>query len=227
MTQKTLIPLPQDLPDFQSALADLGRVPDILYRGLEYAAYKTSSYRDAEFPKKWLDACLSAAIFRAHAIEFLKQEGLDAGPDGPRWWFNRLPFLGISFYYNRLHIRILKGPGGALPGCGISGRRKKFYNQLPSNYLIGNAPMRSKANLIVLWDFDSAYALAQLWLALPANGGRRPQDVSVFWCDPLVHPAEKAAPPPPPTTQDDGMDELVRPRTEAAKDEDMGQSGAR
>jgi hypothetical protein len=42
-----------------------------------------------------------------------------------------------------------------------------------------------------------------------------------------VHPAEKAAPPPPPPTQDDGMDELVRPRTEVAKDEDMGQSGAR
>jgi hypothetical protein len=113
-----------------------------------------------------------------------------------------------------------------LPGCGRSGKKDRFYDQFPSNYLIGNKPMRSNANLIVLWDFDGDYALAHLWLALPANGGQRPQDVSAHWCESLSHPAEMAAritPTPPPTSGDDGMDRLIRPKTDTAeKDDDTG-----
>jgi hypothetical protein len=227
MTQISVLPLPNGLPTFESAVANLERVPDIIYRGLEHGAYKTASFRDAEFPKKRLDACLSASIFRAHAIDFLKREGIDAQADGFKWTFNDLPFMGISFYYNQLHVRILKGPNSVLPGCGRSGKKKKFYDQLPSNYLIGNKAMRSTANLIVLWDFDSAYALAQLWLALPANGGQRPQDVSAFWCDPLAHPAEKTGPITPPKPNDDGMDKLIQTKNEVAKEKDKEKSGAR
>jgi hypothetical protein len=229
MTQIYALPLPTDLPTFQTALSDLERVPDILYRGLEYGAFKTSSFREAEFPKRKLDACLSASVFRAHAIDFFKREGLDAQPDGFQWTFNNLPFLGISFYYNQLHVRILKGPDALLPGCGRSRKKKKFYDQLQSSYLVGTTPMRSKANLIVLWDFNSDYALAQLWLALPAKGGQRPKDVSAFWCNPLDHPAEKSGTPVPPTSvpSDDGMDQLIRTKTEAAEDKAKGQSGAR
>ena len=79
--------------------------------------------------------------------------------------------------------------------------------------------MRSTANLIVLWDFDGDYALAHLWLALPANGGQRPQDVSAFWCSSLDHPAEMTGPVPvaptnPPDSGDDGMSQLIRPKIE-------------
>jgi hypothetical protein len=227
--QNHLLPLPEGLPTFQTAIGNLERVPEILYRGLEYGAYKTSAFRDVEFPKKRLDACLSASIFRAHGIDFLRREGIDAREDGCRWMFNNLPFLGISFYYNRMHVRVLKGPDGLLPGCGRSGKKKKFYDQLPSNYLIGNIPMRSSANLIVLWDFGPSYDLAQLWLVLPAKGGQRPQDVSAYWCRSLAHPAEMAGPvtTTPPMPGDDGMDKLIRPKTEVEKKAAKGQSNAR
>lgn len=226
--QTHLLPLPEGLPTFASALQSLERAPEILYRGLEYGASKTSEFREKEFPRKRLDACLSASIFRAHGIEFLRREGIDAQPDGFKWTFNNLPFMGISFYYNQQHVRILKGPDGLLPGCGRSRKKHRFYDQLPSNYLIGNAPMRSKANLIVLWDFNGDYALAHLWLVLPANGGQRPQDVSAYWCESLAHPAEMAAPippTPPPTSGDDGMDNLIRPKTEVAEDKQHGDTG--
>jgi hypothetical protein len=219
MIQNHLLPLPEGLPTFQSALQSLGRVPEILYRGLEYGASKTSEFRQREFPRKRLDACLSASIFRAHGIEYLRREGIDAQPDGFKWMFNNLPFLGISFYYNQMHVRILKGPDGILPGCGRSRRKHRFYDQLPSNYLLGNVPMRSTANLIVLWDFNGDYALARLWLTLPANGGQRPQDVSAFWCNSLDHPAEMTGPvavtpTPPSDSGDDGMSQLIRPKVE-------------
>lgn len=226
MTQINMLPLPDGLPSFETAIAELQRVPDILYRGLEYGAFKTSSFRDAEFPQKRLDACLSASVFRAHAIDFLKHEGLDAQPDGCQWTFNNLPFLGISFYYNCLHVRILKGPGAILPGCGRSRRKNKFYDQIASSYLVGDSAMRSKANLIVLWDFDVDYGLARLWLALPANGGQRPQDVSAYWCNPLDHPAERSGPPESPTPSDDGMDSLIRPKMEPATDIKKGRIDA-
>ncbi len=123
MTQISVLPLPAGLPTYNSALTVLERVPDILYRGLEYGAFKTSSFRDAEFPKKRLDACLSASIFRAHAIDFLKREGIDAQADGFKWTFNDLPFMGISFYYNEFHIRILKGTEFCV--AGVRQVRKK------------------------------------------------------------------------------------------------------
>ncbi len=225
MIQTHLLPLQDGLPTFESASQSLDRVPEILYRGLEYGASKTSEFRDREFPRKKMDACLSASIFRAHGIEYLRREGIDAQPDGFKWMFNNLPFLGISFYYNRMHVRILKGPEGILPGCGRSRKKHRFYDQFPSNYLIGNIPMRSTSNLIVLWDFSDSYHLAHLWLALPANGGRRPQDVSAYWVGALAHPAEMAAPAPPttPTPQDDGMERLIRPINEPLEDEGTGE----
>jgi hypothetical protein len=224
MTQIYVLPKPEALPTSTAALAALERVPEILYRGLEYAAYKTNAFRDAEFPdKRRLDACLSASIFRAHAIDFLRREGLDAREDGCNWHFNDLPFLGISFYYDRLHVRILKGPDSVMPGCGRSKRKKKFYDQQETNYLTGNMPMRSKANLIVLWDFTpGAYALAQLWLALPAKGGQRVQDVSAYWSIPLAHPAEQIGSPTPSMPSDDGMDGLIKAKIEIAKEKAKG-----
>lgn len=226
MTQIYGLPMPDGLPTFDAALANLQRVPEILYRGLEYGAYKTSAYRDTEFPeKKKLDACLSASMLRAHAIEFLRKEGLDAREDGCHWKFNDLPFCGISFYFNGYHVRVLKGPDGVMPGCGRSRKKRRFYRQVQSSYLIGTAPMLSTANLIVLWDFAQGYSLRQLWLALPANGGERPKDVSAYWCYPLAHPAEQSVTPPSPTPSDDGLDEMIKARD--TDDEAKRSSGAR
>src|SRR5579863_8640793 len=107
--QTTLLPLPPELPTFQAALSDLGPVPQFLYRGLEHAAFKTGNFRDDEAPDERLDGGLSASLFRFHAIRFLRRQGIFAESDEFTWTFDRLPFLGISFYYDRLHVRVLKG----------------------------------------------------------------------------------------------------------------------
>jgi hypothetical protein len=209
--QIAILPRPEGLPDFKEALAALGRVPATLYNGLEHAAFRTSSFRDAECPGERLDGGLSASLFRFHGIRHLHKEGIEAVADEFRWTFDRLPFMGISFHYERLHVRVLKGPGGSLPGCGTSKKKNRFYGQIPTMYLIGTKPTRTKANLIVLWDFDEAYGLARLWLALPAVGGRRPQDVSAYWCESIPHPAEGlGTPPSPPPPPDDDLGGLIQ-----------------
>lgn len=221
--QKSLLPLPSDLPTFEAAVESLESVPEILYQGLEKAALKTKEFKERDFPKKKrLDACLMAAVFRAHAIEFLREHGIKAREDAHKWSFHHLPFCGISFYYKRRHVRILKGPDGELPGCGHSKRRKKFYNQCPTRYMDGTQIVESSANLIVLWDFDSAYALAPLRLALPSKGAKRQQDVSVYWCETLQHPIQASEPVPESPQQDDGLDKLIKPKTDIKKEEESG-----
>jgi hypothetical protein len=217
--QTTLLPLPSDLPNFTTAMGHLGIVPLNLWQALEQSASKTAAFREAECPGEKLDEGLAATLLRFHAKRFLDTQGLDAQLDDD-WSLDWLPFLGISFHYGGYHVRILKGSGGCLPGCGTSEKKLKFYGQIPTMYLVGAEAHRTSANLLVLWDFDAAYGLSGLWLALPAVGGSRAQDVSAFWCEPIPHPSEGLlgvpAPPTPPT---DGLDSLIVPLSE---EQDVG-----
>jgi len=212
--QPHLLPLPNDLPTFQTALQNFEHLPDYLYGALEAAASKCRDYKDAEFPKTKFDAHVAAAMFRAQSIKYLRDKGIDAREDGCYWAFNNLPFAGISFYYKNQHVRILKGRDGVLPGCGRSGTKKKFYGQVPTKYLVGNKPMRSDANFVVLWDFATGYALEKLWLVLPAKGGARSDDVSAYWQEALPHPVATHSPKPETSPSDDGLDNMIRPKTD-------------
>ncbi len=208
--QNSLIELPPDLPDFPTALVNLGRVPLVLYQALEDAAEKTSEFRDRECPGERLDEGLAATLLRFHAKRFLKLEGIDAQDE--ELTLDWLPFLGISFHYTGYHVRILKGADGCLPGCGNSEKKIRFYGQIATMYLVGNQAQQTSANLLVLWDFNAVYGLKGLWLALPAIGGSRPEDVSAFWRELLPHPAEGlSGVEPPPTPPDDDLDELIVP----------------
>jgi len=221
MTQITLLPKPDDLPDFDAALHNLEEVPTILFQALEHAAYKTSEFKEKASPTKRLDAGLAASLFRFYATGYLNDHGIRARADAWKWTFNSLPFLGISFFYNEYHVRVLKGPGGALPGCGLSLRKRRFYRQLPINYLVGSTPHRSIANLIVLWDMTPTYDLAGLLLALPADGGVRQRDVSAYWINPLSHPAVSSEATPNAGDDDEGLGSLIeKPETEVRKEKD-------
>ncbi len=204
-------PRPDYIPSFEEEIENLGRVPTILYHALEDAAFKARSAQDREFPGEKVDPGLSAAWFRAHALRNLRAEGIDAQEDKCKWTFNRIPFSGISFYFKDRHIRVLKGCEGILPGCGYSLKKKRFYNQVSSSYLETNKPVQTKLNLIVLWDCDFTCGLSQLWLACPREGGKRPDDVDKYWCNPIRHPAEMS----PPVSQGGGsptddLDDLIR-----------------
>jgi hypothetical protein len=214
--QTTLLSLPPDLPDFPTAMQTLGGLPLALWQALDLGASKTAAYRDAECSDERLEEGFSATILRFHAKRHLEKAGIEAQLD--EWTLDWLPFLGMSFHYNGYHVRILKGSGGKLPGCGTSEKKKNFYGQIPSMYLIGNQPAQTKANLLVLWDFNEAYGLSGLWLALPAVGGARADEVSAFWCEPIPHPSEGIrGVPKPPVPPDDDLGGLVVPLPEQSE----------
>ena len=209
--QTPLIDLPEEMPDFQTAMSELGRIPLILYQGLEQAASEAAGFRDANCPSERMDEGLTASLVRFRLQRYLKRVGVESQLED-ELSIDPLPFMGISLHYGTYHVKVLKGASGCLPGCGDSEKKVRFYNQVQTMYLVDNRPMQTNANLIVLWDLDLSYALSGVWLALPAAGGARAGEVSAFWLERIPHPSEGLAgiAPQAPPPQDD-LDGLVVP----------------
>jgi hypothetical protein len=228
MQQSQLLPLPQDLPTFDEASSTLNDMFPMIYKGLENGAYKVAAYRDQEFPADTLDAGLAASILRCHSSRLIRTIGTEF--EFEDWVEDRIPFMGMSYLYKGYHVRIRKGPNGELPGCGDSSKMRRFYNQLPTKFLIGNERADSKCNVIVLWNFGPGYTLEQLRLALPAIGAPRAENVSFYWNQFIPYPAEgfggpPRGPEPIPGSDDGGLDKLIQ-KPEAAK-EDTGKTNVR
>lgn len=223
MQQQQLLPLPDGLPNFEEALATLGDIVPTIYKALENGAYKVSSYRESEAPNELLDAGFAASILRFHSSRDIKNIGIDFQSED--WIEDSIPFMGMSFYYKKCHVRILKGPNGELPGCGDSEKKKRFYNQLPSLYLIGTETIQSACNVVVLWNFGPSYSLEQLRLALPAKAASRAENVSAYWNQPIPYVSTAIQSPSPTSLTDDGMDKLIKPQAPSKDDE--GQANVR
>jgi hypothetical protein len=227
MQQQQLLPLPDGLPTFGRALETLNDIVPVILKGLENGAYKASAYRDQECPSEPLDAGFAASILRFHSSRLIKTIGSDFQLED--WIEDSMPFMGMSFYYRKYHVRILKGPNGELPGCSDSDKKKRFYNQLPSLYLIGTETIKSECNVIVLWNFGANYTLEQLRLALPARGASRAENVSAYWNEAIPYSAEATAPSAPPSSNEgpggDGMDGLIK--SNETKKENEGESNVR
>ena len=217
MQQQQLLPLPEGLPTFEEALKTLDEIIPTIQKGLENGAYKVSAYRDQEAPSEMLDAGFAATLLRFHSSRVIKTIGTDFQLED--WIEDSIPFMGMSFYFKRCHVRILKGPNGELPGCGDSEKKKRFYNQLPSLYLIGTETVQSECNVIVLWNFGVSYNLEPLRLVLPAKGASRAEHVSAYWNQPIPYISGTVQTPEPVSPSDDGMDKIVKPQAPAKEDE--------
>ena len=105
------------------------------------------------------------------------------------------PLAALIIRCGPAQIRVLKGPGGIAPGCGESDRRLDFYNQQPCAYRCTNGQIKTaRLNLLVLWEFDQNFNLADLSLALPIRGGAKCADVLCSWTERIPHPATQIAP---------------------------------
>jgi hypothetical protein len=212
MQQQQLLPRPDGLPTFDEAYATLSDIMPVVLKALENGAYKVSAYRDQECPQELLDAGFAASFLRFHSSRVIKTLGTDFQMED--WIEDSIPFMGMSFYYKKYHVRILKGPNAELPGCGDSEKKRRFYNQLPTLYLVGTETIKSECNVIVLWNFGPNYNLEPLRLALPARGASRAGDVSAYWNEVIPYPAEAAGSPPasPTGNEGDGMDGIIKPK---------------
>jgi hypothetical protein len=104
------------------------------------------------------------------------------------------PLISLLILANGYAIRVLKGKDGIIPGCGLSGRRRKFYNQASMRYLDPSGKIaQTHTNLILLWDFNTAFGIQAVWLACPQIAGARSQDVVLAWKESIQNPVVEAS----------------------------------
>ncbi len=98
---------------------------------------------------------------------------------------------GLLYHCRRYSIRVLKAQDGVLPAPGPSERRQDFFNQRPTQQrILGWAAASGEeepkiVHLVVCWDVDHEYELAELYLALPKAGSATKTSVEPEWIVPL------------------------------------------
>jgi hypothetical protein len=212
----------QDVPSFRRVAADLGSLVGILYRSIEYGTLQNRTYfevlSDGERPRSHV----REMIVWDMAKRFLERNNFVVEEE--RLIVANEPLVALVLTWGDFQIRILKGRNGILPGCGRSRIRKRFYGQFPISYLdAAGRSRRTKLNLIFLWDFDSVFNLAKIWLVCPKSGGAGAADVTWFWHEEVPLPGIGSGTTPPAQPQspesDVELEELLRESQEREEDE--------
>jgi hypothetical protein len=128
--------------------------------------------------------------------------------NGDSFQIEQVMLDGLALEFRGLRFRILKG--AVLP-TAQSVQRQRFYQQeLP--LWSPDMPAPALRTLVLLWDTDSSWQFAHLYLVAPKSGDARTAEF--YWQVEIEHPAEGIAPPPTgPTGPDSGDLDNVRPRS--------------
>ncbi len=114
---------------------------------------------------------------------------------------------GLAIEYRGLRFRILKG--STLPAAQSTQRQRFYQQELP--IWSPDMPAPSLRTLVVLWDVDSTWQFAHLYLVAPKSGDARTAES--YWQREIGHPAEGiTASPSGPNGPDRGDLDNVRPR---------------
>lgn len=180
------------VPTFERTLTALGEIPSILCRALEFGASQNRRFFEELSQKEKPRPHLREMIVRDQAKRFLERNDFQVEEESVT--VGNEPLAALTAYCGPAHLRVLKGFGGTVPGCGDSGRRKDFYNQKPGLYRDGKGQIReAKLNLLYLWDFDKTFNLGDLWLACPMRAGQTSADILLHWHEPIPYPIAVAS----------------------------------
>ncbi len=172
-------------PGSEQVLEDLRRELALLCESIEAG---TQTAREFFEERGWeMDRVLAPHIVRSvvkrvleatgHRVEEMESESLANN--------------GLLYHCGRYSLRVLKAQDGALPAPGPSERRQDFFNQRPSQQrILGWAAASGEEepriiHLVVCWDVDHEYELAELYLALPRAGSATKTSVEPEWIVPL------------------------------------------
>jgi hypothetical protein len=180
------------LPSFARVMEDVAPLTQLIFRSLEIGAEGCRKYYDEQCGGEPPSSHLREMIVRDQAKRHLIGSGLLVKEE--RFRMPSEPLISLLILVNGYAIRVLKGKGGIIPGCGLSARRRKFYNQVPMRYLDSDGKVKgTHTNLILLWDFNPAFGIQAVWLACPQVAGARSQDVVLAWKEPIQNPVVETA----------------------------------
>lgn len=206
------------VPSFNECYSALKPFFETLERCFEDATREAREYFDQR-NRQW-DSFLAP-----HQVRYLVKEHLSSQHFAPEEFeLEKLAYSGLSVFYQRFHLKIFKSMGGEVPAPGQSRPRRSFYAQQQSLFAAlaktqEDDSDHSTVNLIVLWDFDAAHRLSNLWLVCPKAGGNSRDSVQCHWNEKL--PLLMASVQNVETTEPEGEDlPIARKRVLAVEDGD-------
>jgi len=191
MQKLSLISLePDPLPSFPEVMRELEVLMRLLYESLDAGATVCRKFYDDFCDGDAPGAHLREMIVRDQAKRYLAKNGLRVTELRElSFKLATEPLISLLVHYKGFALRVLKAKKGIVPGCGMSKRRRAFYNQASVRYLEDDGrPAGSQTNLLVLWDFSPSFGIASVWLACPEVAGARSQDVVLAWQEPIPNP---------------------------------------
>ncbi len=155
----------------------------LLYESLDVGATICRKFYDDFCDGDTPGAHLREMIVRDQAKRYLAKNGLRVTElKELRFRLAAEPLISLLVHYKGFAFRVLKAKKGIPPGCGVSKRRREFYNQASVRYLRDDGkPAGSHTNLLVLWDFSPGFGIASVWLACPQVAAARSQNVVLAW----------------------------------------------
>ena len=187
------MPGTEPLPSFEMVKADLSVLLQSIYEAMDAGAASCRRYYDEFCDGDQPGSHLREMIVRDQARRFLFKHGHDVRVlrELPHMQLVAEPLISLLVHCNGYAVRVLKGRHGIPPGCGMSKKRKAFYNQAPVRFLNERRePDASTTNLLLLWDFDSLFGISRVWLACPQRAGARSQDVVLAWKEQIGAPVQ-------------------------------------
>jgi hypothetical protein len=212
------------VPSFPRTLAALGELPAFLYGATEFGSSQVRSFFEILSNKEKPRPHIREMILRDQTKRYLERNHFDIEDESLS--VGNEPLAALLIRCGPVQFRILKGPGGSVPGCGESWHRRQFYNQKPSSYIDPRSGTirQTKLNLLLLWDFDSNFNLSQLWLCCPMRAGSTTAEVMTHWHEPLQHPATTINVDSDPSSDflqkraEDDLEKLLREDEEESQD---------
>jgi hypothetical protein len=208
----------EPLPSFAEVMKLVGPLMRLLYESLDAGATVCRKYYEQNCDGDDPEPHLREMIVRDQARRYLVKNGLQVTQvKERRFRLASEPLISLLVHYKGFAFRVLKAKRGVPPGCGLSRRRKEFYNQVSVRFLSDDGkPAGSKTNLLVLWDFSPSFGIANAWLACPAIAGARSQDVVLAWQEAIPNPVlQEAATQQPPTSAAASIEEMADLEIEA------------
>jgi hypothetical protein len=208
---------PEPLPSFGEVMNDVKSLLRLLYEALDAGATVCRKYYDENCDGETPEAHLREMIVRQQAKRYLVKNGQPVTELREcRLRVATEPLISLLLHYKGFALRVLKAKQGIPPGCGLSKRRRQFYNQASVGYLGDDGkPAWSKTNLLVLWDFAPSFGIGRVWLACPEVAGARSQDVVLAWQELIPNPIVQGTKPQETPAEAAQLEEIADQEIEA------------
>ncbi len=193
------------IPTFDQAFYEVKPFYIHLYSSLEEGIrLALHFFNDLKAP---IDVFVLNDLIRYHTKGFLKQKhGIELGDD---YEIGDLGNNSLTGTYKGYGVRVLKAFNGGLPLANSVAKAQYFSQQLSFSFGDILSPAR-RPNIVFVWDLSGTYSLKPINMCCPEHAEKGRGILSVYWNEPLPHPAELIKPDTRPAEEPQEID--IRPK---------------